>query len=87
MDIEGRFERLRYEETNCANLISDLTRTEYEGCDLALLTSGTLRSNAIIPRGNFTLRMVQDLLPYPEKIILLRVPGDVVLSLLENSVS
>jgi len=30
VDMEGRFEHLRYEETNCANFVSDLIRTEFE---------------------------------------------------------
>jgi len=54
---------------------------------LAIVNSGTLRSNAIIKKGDLNLRMIQDLLPMTDKIVLLRVPGDIVLSLLENSVS
>lgn len=78
---------MRYEETNCANLFSDLIRTEFEDVDLALLNCGTLRSNAVLPSGDVTLRMIQDMLPMADKIVRLRVPGDIVLSLLENSVS
>ena len=87
VDVEGRFEFLRKEETNCANFVSDILRTEFENCDISLLNCGTLRSNAVIPKGDFTLRMLQDLLPMPDKVVLLRVPGDVVKQLLENSVS
>ena len=58
VDIEGRFEHMRYRETNCANFFADILRTEFEGCDIGLLNSGTLRSNAIIPRGDVTLRMI-----------------------------
>ena len=87
VDIEGRFAKMRYEETNCANMFSDLIRTEFEDADLAILNSGTLRSNAVIPSGDVTLRMIQDMLPMADKIVKLRVPGDIILSLLENSVS
>ena len=58
VDLEGRFEHLRYEETNCSNFVSDLIRTEFEDCDLAILNCGTLRSNAVIPKGEITLRML-----------------------------
>ena len=87
MEIEARFERLRYEETNCANFVADVIRTEYDNAELALVNCGTLRSNAIIPAGEVTLRMVQELLPMVDQIVLLRVPGDVILQILENSVS
>ena len=79
MEIEARFEKLRYEETNCANFVADVIRTEYANAELALINCGTLRSNAIIPAGEVTLRMVQELLPMVDQIVLLRVPGDVVL--------
>ena len=78
---------MRNEETNCANFVSDVLRTEFADVDLALVTAGTLRSNAIIPKGDITLHVVNELLPMADKIIKLRVPGDVILSLLENSVS
>ena len=58
VDLEARFEHMRYEETNTANFIADLVRTEYDNCDISLINTGTLRSNAFIPKGDFTLRMV-----------------------------
>jgi len=87
VDLEGRFERLRYEETNVANFVADLILSEYENLDIALLNCGTLRSNSIMPPGDFTLRMMCDLLPMPDKIITMRISGAVLLNLLENSVS
>ena len=69
VDLEGRFEHLRYEETNVANFVADFILTEYENVDVVLLNSGTLRSNAIMPAGDFTLRMMHDLLPMSDKLI------------------
>ena len=86
-EIEARFENMRTEETNCANFFSDITRTEFENCDLALFHSGTLRSNSIIPRGDVTIGMMNELIPMPDKVILMRISGDIVLSILENAVS
>lgn len=70
---------MRNRETNSANLISDLIRTEFDNCDLTLMTSGTLRTNHVMPAGDVTLRQLHDLIPYDDKVILLRVPGDIVL--------
>ena len=86
VEIESRFEHLRYEETNCANFFSDLIRTEFENCDIGLLNCGTLRSNALIPAGDVTKRTLADLLPMLDKIVVLKVPGDVLLQILENTV-
>lgn len=69
VDLEGRFDHLRYEETNVANFVADLILSEYDNVDIVLLNCGTLRSNAIMPSGDFTLRMMQNLLPMPDKVI------------------
>ena len=87
VDLEGRFERLRYEETNMANFVADFILTEYENVDIVLLNTGTLRSNSIMPAGDFTLRMFNDVLPMADKLIIMRISGTVLQSLLENSVS
>ena len=63
VEIESRFEHLRYEETNCGNLCSDIIRTEFENCEITLLNCGTLRSNVVIPKGDVTKRTLSDLLP------------------------
>ena len=51
------------------------------------MNCGSFRSNAILPKGDFTLKMVYDLIPAAAKIVTTRMPGDIVLQLLENSVS
>ena len=50
VDLEGRFSRVRTEETNLGNFTADLMRTEL-GTDFALSNGGCLRSNAIFPEG------------------------------------
>ena len=87
VDLEGRFEYLRAQETNLANFVSDLARTHFSDCDIGLIHGGMLRSNAILSKGNFTLKMVYDCLPDVAKVVRLRVPGDILLQALENSVS
>ena len=59
----------------------------YPNCDLAILTSGTIRTNELITKGEVTLRTINEILPFPDKIVLLRIPGDALQQILENSVS
>ena len=87
VDVDGRFEHLRYEETNCGNLIADLIKTEFDNCEFVLLNCGTLRSNSIISKGDVVNRNLTELLPMVDKIVLLKIPGDILLQLLENGVS
>lgn len=79
VDVEGRFSKLRYEETNCANFISDIIRSEFEQCDLSILNCGTLRSNDVIEKGHFSLHELYNLLPMSDKVVLLRVSGPILL--------
>ena len=76
-EVEGRFERLRAEEANVANMISDLVRTHFDS-DLALVHAGSLRSNQVVSAGEITVRTIQDLIPMPDKLILLKVRGDII---------
>ena len=87
VDVDGRFEHLRYEETNCGNLVADMIRTEFDICEIVLLNCGTLRSNSIMTKGDVTNRNIAELLPMIDKIRLLKIPGDILLQLLENGVS
>lgn len=56
MQLEGRFEFLRTEETNLSNMIADIFYTEYANTDLVLLNSGTLRSNSVWQAGPITMK-------------------------------
>ena len=78
---------MRSEETNLANLIADIVRTEHDNVDLSLLNCGTLRYNSVIPRGEITGRMIANLLPQSDKVVVLRMPGRIVHAMIENAVS
>jgi len=58
VELDGRFEFLRSEETNVANMIADILYTEFYDTDLALINSGTLRSNSVWPSGPITLKQM-----------------------------
>jgi 5'-nucleotidase len=87
VDLECRFEFLRSRETNIANFCCDLVRTEFNDCDLVMLNTGCLRSNALVPKGPLTLRFCADLIPGSDHVVLYELPGLIVLEMLENAVS
>ena len=64
------FANIRSKETNVANLIADLCR-ENTKADIAIINSGTIRSDRIMGPGNFTMRDLLSLLPLDDAIMLL----------------
>jgi 2',3'-cyclic-nucleotide 2'-phosphodiesterase (5'-nucleotidase family) len=58
VDLDGRFELLRSQETNVSNFVADILFTEFPDTDIAFVNSGTLRSNSIIPKGAITLKQM-----------------------------
>ena len=87
VDLEGRFEFLRSQETNISNLVADILYTEFQDTEIALINSGTLRCNSVWPKGPITLKQISQLLPMVDKVVQLKVPGSILLKALENSVS
>ncbi|XP_071038162.1 trifunctional nucleotide phosphoesterase protein YfkN isoform X2 [Parasteatoda tepidariorum] len=86
VDLDARFSSIRTQETNAGNLICDVMLSSTHS-DLALLNSGTLRADRIIPRGNFKLRDLVNLLPMMDPLIVLNAPGENIYLALENGVS
>jgi hypothetical protein len=56
VELDGRFEFLRSQETNISNFFADILYTEYPETDIALINNGTLRSNSIWSKGPITLK-------------------------------
>ena len=52
VDLEGRFEYLRSQETNIGNWITDVIRTEFDECQFVILNAGSLRSNSVTQKGD-----------------------------------
>ena len=84
--LEGRFEKIRGEETNLANFIADVVRAVYH-CDAALFNAGTLRADSVIGPGNITLGDLRSILPMADETVVLRLSGSQLLEALENGVS
>lgn len=57
------------------------------GVKIALLNSGSLRSDSIEPRGIINKQTVDTVLPFQDEVIVVRYTGSQLLSLLNNSVS
>jgi len=66
--------------------MADIIRTEYD-TDFSLFNCGTLRSNSVIERGYITHKMIMNMLPMPDKVIVIKVLGSTFKEALENGVS
>ena len=55
-DLEGRFAELRTRETNLGNLVTDIMRRATRA-DVALINSGTMRSDTIHEAGEFKMKV------------------------------
>ncbi|XP_022646777.1 uncharacterized protein LOC111270694 isoform X2 [Varroa jacobsoni] len=86
VDLDGRFSSIRTSETNLGNFITDVMLAATHS-DLALLNSGTLRSDRVHPKGSFTMRDLVTVLPMMDSLIVLEVTGKQIVGALENGVS
>lgn len=77
---------VRNEETNISNWIADLIKYLNKS-DVSMINGGGLRIDDVIPEGPITMGTVMKLLPIHEPIIVIRLTGKHILSLLENGVS
>lgn len=84
--LETRFSLIRSEETNCGNWFCDLMRKECRA-QIAVLNSGTIRSDCIFPVGPLRLRDLTAMLPMLDPLVVVQVTGQQVLQVLENGVS
>ncbi|KAK3086654.1 hypothetical protein FSP39_021442 [Pinctada imbricata] len=86
VELDGRFSAVRTGETNLGNFITDIM-LEITNAEVALLNSGTLRSNRIHPKGEFKLRDLLTILPLVDELLVIQCTGEQILEALENGVS
>ncbi|KAF9809051.1 hypothetical protein SFRURICE_014625 [Spodoptera frugiperda] len=84
--LEGRFSCIRRQECNLGNWICDILLAA-TGADLVLLNSGTFRSDQVHAAGDFTLRDLSTIIPMRDPLVVVEATGEVILQVLENSVS
>jgi len=86
IELDGRFKIVRRQESNLGNFITDIMLKSMEA-DIALLNSGTLRSDRIHPRGQFRIRDLMSILPMIDSLVIIAVSGSQLVAALENGVS
>lgn len=85
-DLDGRFVSIRTKETELGNFICDAMCAQLR-VPIALVNSGSLRSDMLEPAGSITRRTINTVLPFQDETIVVRCTGRTLLSYLENSVS
>lgn len=62
-ELETRFEVIRKQEANWSNFFADIIRIEMKA-DCTIVNTGTIRSDCVFPKGEFTLKDVSKMLPF-----------------------
>jgi len=84
--LDGRFQMIRTSETNLGNFITDIMRRG-TSTDVAILNSGTLRSDCIMPTGDLKMKDLVAILPMVDETIVIEMDGPQLILALENGVS
>jgi 5'-nucleotidase/UDP-sugar diphosphatase len=82
--LDGERDRIRYQETNLGNFVTDIMRLN-TGAQIALLNAGSLRAS--IDKGPITVSDVFHAMPYANEIVYLHLSGQEVERMLTRSVS
>lgn len=86
-DIDVRDIVVRNGQSPFANAVADAMRSAL-GADAALINAGAIRADEIVVAGTpITRRSIVQWLPFENRVLVLRVNGEQVLSALENGVS
>lgn len=81
--FDGERERIRYQETNLGNLVTDIMR-DTTGVMIAVLNGGALRSS--IDEGPITVEEVFKAMPYSNEIVVTELTGEEIMQVLNRSV-
>uniref|UniRef100_A0A6V2HWG9 5'-Nucleotidase C-terminal domain-containing protein n=1 Tax=Ditylum brightwellii TaxID=49249 RepID=A0A6V2HWG9_9STRA len=84
--LDARFGSIRTKETNISNFIADLLCIATNG-QVAILNSGSLRADAILPAGELTVGDVCRILPMADETVVIQLTGSELIQALENGVS
>ncbi len=86
IDLEGRTEVIRIQETNLGNFFCDIMLCGTTA-DCGLLNSGMFRSDRVHLKGDFLLRDLQDILSFDTEICVVDITGKQLHQVLENGVA
>jgi 2',3'-cyclic-nucleotide 2'-phosphodiesterase (5'-nucleotidase family) len=84
--LEARTSRLRTQETNLGDLVTDLLR-ERLGTDAALVNGGAIRTNRTVPAGPLSKRDIHALLPFTDVVLKLEMRGRDLRAALEHGLA
>ena len=86
VDLDGRFKIIRSQESNLGNFIADIMLRSTEA-DVAIVSSGTFRSDRIHAHGEFKMHDLMSILPFMNTLVVIEVTGTQLVAALENGVS
>lgn len=84
--LDARASTVRFRESNLGNFLADVYR-DTMGTDVALVNSGSIRSNTTYEPGDLTKKTVINILPFNNKLVKVQLKGEHIKRLLENGVS
>src|SRR5262245_44306520 len=84
--LEARSSKLRTEETNLGDFVTDALR-ERLGTDVAVINGGAIRTNRTVPPGTLTRRDVLNLLPFTDMVVKLELRGAELRAALEHGLA
>ncbi|XP_034152385.1 trifunctional nucleotide phosphoesterase protein YfkN-like [Esox lucius] len=84
--LDGRYTSVRRAECNLGNLVTN-AMLEATHAEVALLNSGTLRSDRLHPAGPLTMHDLLQILPIRDPVLVVEATGQQILEGLENGVS
>lgn len=86
VELDAREVAVRTREMPIGNLVADIIRARI-GAEAAFVNGGGIRSNQIYPPGALLKKNIDNILPFPNKVVGLKVTGAQIKSVLENGVS
>ncbi|XP_019629124.1 PREDICTED: uncharacterized protein LOC109473631 [Branchiostoma belcheri] len=85
-ELDGRFATVRTQESALGNFLTDVMVAATQA-DLAILNSGTMRSDSVHGAGDFTIKDLLTILPLIDPLVVLEATGTQIMQALENGVS
>jgi 5'-nucleotidase / UDP-sugar diphosphatase len=85
--LDGLESSVRYHPTNLTELIGQAMMASVPDAQAAIYNSGSIRVDDVLGPGLISVYDVYRILPYPGKVIAAQLPGDLLIELLEKSVT
>ncbi len=85
LDVQKK--TLRTGETNAGDFVTDIVCKNVPGVDIALINSGTIRGDSIIPAGVISYLTLNEMFPYENLIVTVQMTGSEIKETLERSAS